>query len=96
MSTLPAVTLPTVEELEATFGGVWSPDPWGHSMIAVFGPFELHLRLDRSLTGYQFAIAKARGLDFGYRTFGKDWRAIGLATLAAFHAGAAQLPKGAP
>jgi hypothetical protein len=54
------------------------------------------LRLDRSLTGYQFAIAKARGLDFGFRAFGKDWRTIGLATLAAFHAGAAQLPKGAP
>ena len=96
MSSLEPLTLPTVEELEATFGGVWSPDPWGHSMIAIFGPFELHLRLDRSLTGYQFAIAKARGLDFGFRALGKDWRTIGLATLAAFHAGAAQLPKGAP
>lgn len=96
MSSLEPLTLPTVEELEATFGGQWSPDPWGHSMIATYGPFELHLRLDRSLTGYQFAIAKARGLDFGFRAFGKDWRVIMLSTLAAFHEGAGKLPKGAP
>jgi hypothetical protein len=89
------VTLPSPEELTATFGGEWKPDPWGRSIMATFGRFELHLRLSHGEDHFTFFVARARTLDFGFRKDGRDWRAIGLSTLAEFHAEAALLPKGA-
>ena len=94
MSTKPPVALPTPEELAAHFGGEWKPDPWGRSMMATFGRFELHLRLSLNEDHLTFFVARARTLDFGFRTDGRDWRAMGDRLLAELHREVALLPKG--
>ena len=92
----PPVTLPTPAELAEAFGGEWKSDPWGRSMMASFGLFELHLRLAYEEAHFTFFVARSRTLEFGFRADGRDWRAIGQHTLATFHAAAAKLPKGEP
>lgn len=92
----PPVALPSPDELAAAFGGEWKPDPWGRSMMATYGRFELHLRLSFAEDHFTFFIARARALDFGFRADGRDWLALGRSTLAAFHKEAALLPRVEP
>ena len=93
MSNPAPLTLPTPEELTAAFGGEWKPDPWGRSMVAAFGPFELHLRLGHDEATFAFFVAKSRALDFGFHAYGRDWHALATKVLRSFHEGVAHLPK---